>query len=335
MVRTDLPYTYLAKGRYWRFRHPLTGDCRLPGDPSSAEFHAKYAELMDRVERGKAPLAQGSFHWLIARYKRSAEFRSLKDPTQLDYGRTLDLLDEQLGDQPFRLTTRKMIKAVRDDFADTPRKAHKIKQMVSRLYTWADENDLVPVGFNPAATIKRIKPKGGAREITVWSETEIAAYLAIAPQHAATPVLLALYTGQRREDIVRMTWQQFQGEIIRVRQSKTNELLDVGCHPVLRAHLSSLPRRAITICTNKAGLPYSDADAMAGVVRRTVVRADMPDDRSMHGLRYAAGSRLEEAGCTIGDIQSVLGHRTYQMAVKYSTQRKRSSAAISKLEHKG
>ena len=334
MVRTDLPYTYIAKGRYWRFRHPLTGDCGLPGRPCDAEFHAKYSELISRVERGKVPLDRSTFRWLVKRYKASAEFRSLKDPTQVDYTRTLDLIDEKLGDQPFRLTTRKMIKAVRDDYAETPRKAHKIKQMVSRLYSWADENDLVPAGFNPAAAIKRIKPKGGAKEITVWSEAEITAYLAIAKPHEATPMMLALYTGQRREDIARMTWQQFQGDIIRVRQSKTGELLDVGCHPALRNYLANLPRKAVTIATNANGLPYS-ADAMAGAIRRAVARADMADDRSIHGLRYAAGSRLEEAGCNIGDIQSVLGHRTYQMAVKYSTQRKRSLAAVARVQHKG
>jgi DNA gyrase inhibitor GyrI len=47
------------------------------------------------------------------------------------------------------LTTRAMIKAVRDDYAVTPRKAHKIKQMASRLYSWADESDLFPPSSTP------------------------------------------------------------------------------------------------------------------------------------------------------------------------------------------
>jgi hypothetical protein len=55
----------------------------------------------------------------------------------------------ELGAQPFRYTTKAMLKAVRDDHAATPRKAHKLKQMVSRLYSWAEEESLVPDGFNP------------------------------------------------------------------------------------------------------------------------------------------------------------------------------------------
>ena len=113
-----------------------------------------------------------------------------------------------------------MIKAVRDDYADTPRKAHKIKQMLSRLYTWAQEEELGPDGFNPAAGVKRLQTKGGTKEIVVWSDAEIELFLANCPEHVRTPVLIALYTGQRREDVVKTSWQQFQGNIIRVRQSR-------------------------------------------------------------------------------------------------------------------
>lgn len=328
----EMRFTYLSKGRYWRFRRGKM-DCPLPGSPGDPAFHVRYAELLALSEaKAEAPAAD-SFSSLIARYRKSPEFRSLSDSTQLDYDRTLDLIREEMGSEPFRHTTRAMIKAVQSDYAATPRKAHKIKQMISSLYAWADEYELVKPGFNPAKDIKRPKTKGGVNEIVVWSDFEIAAYIKAAPEHALTPVLIALYTGQRREDIVAMTWKQFQGDIIRVRQSKTKTMLDIACHPVLRAHLAGLKRRGVQICTNAKGLPYATANALSGAVRRVVEGCDdMPDNRSMHGLKYAAGSMMEEAGCTIGEIQSVLGNRTYQMAVKYSTQRLRAKQAMSKME---
>src|SRR3546814_7980318 len=58
-----------------------------------------------------------------------------------------------------------------------------------------------------------------------------------------TVLLLALYTGQRRQDLVRMTWKDFQGSIIRVRQNKTGEPLMIPCHKDLRAHLEGLSAR--------------------------------------------------------------------------------------------
>lgn len=328
----NTPYTYLAKGIYWRFRRGKL-DVPLPGGPGDPDFHARYAELLAETERKPTAVSADSFGWLVDRYRKSPEFKGLSDSTQLDYDRTLDLIKAELGGQPYRHTTRLMIKTVQADYAATPRKAHKIKQMVSRLYGWADEMELVKEGFNPAAKISKTKTKGGANEIVVWSDFEVAAYLKVAGPHAQTPVLLALYTGQRRQDIVTMTWQQFQGGTIRVRQSKTRTLIDIPCHPTLRKHLEGLKATGIQICTNGEGLPYPTADAMSGVVRRVVESCDaIPNNRSMHGLKYAAGSALEEVGCTIGEIQSVLGNRTYQMAMKYATQRRRSQSALSKLE---
>ncbi len=342
MAGTDLKYTYLSKGTYWRFRHKLTGDLPLPHDPalhwseqpSRSGFMEHYAELLAVVEaRGaKKPVARSSFDWLVGQYRRSPEFRGLADATQLDYGRTLDLIVEELGDVRYAAATRNMLKAVRDDHAQTVRKAHKIKQMLSRLYSWADENDHVPAGFNPAKGIKRLKRKGGDKEIVVWSDAEVEHFLRGAPPHLVTPVLVALYTGQRREDVVKMTWQQFQGDIIRVRQSKTTALLDIACHGALRKHLDALPRRGVVICTTEAGKAFTP-NGLSGAIRRRVESIDaMPNNRSMHGLRYAAGSRMEEAGCTVAEIESVLGHQTFKMALKYASQRLRAAAAMAKME---
>ena len=342
MARTELRYTYIAKGRYWRFRHKVVGDVALPNDPvihwslqpQQAAFMARYAELLAAVERRERarPPAKSSFAWLIDQYRRSAEFGELADATQLDYGRTLDLLRDELGEFSFALATKTMLKAVRDDHKDTIRKAHKIKQMLSRLYSWADEAELVPAGFNPAATIKRLKRKGGDREIVVWSDAEVDGFLAGCPAHVRTPVLIALYTGQRREDVVRMVWTQFQGDVIRVRQSKTTALLDITCHSALKRHLDLLPRVGVVICTTDAGKAFT-ANGLSQALRRAVADTPgLPNNRSMHGLRYAAGSRMEEAGCTVAEIESVLGHQTFKMALKYASQRLRAKAAMAKME---
>jgi integrase len=330
---TNLPFTYVVKGKYWRFRRGSL-HAALPGAPGDAEFHAKYAELVGLSEP-KAPPRRETFEWLIGQYRTSAEFRNLADRTQDDYGQTLDLLVKELGAEPYRYTTRAMIKAVRDDYADTTRKAHKIKQMVSRLYSWADENSYVPEHFNPAKGIKRLKRKGGEREIVVWSDAEIAAFLEHAPPHLKTPVLIALYTGQRKEDVLRMTWLQFQGDIVRVRQSKTSALLDIACHSVLRRHLEGMKREGVVICLRESGEPWNPNAFGAALYRQVRRTPHMPPDRSMHGLRYAAGSTLDEAGATVAEIESVLGHRTFKMALKYASQRLRAKVAVAKMESAG
>lgn len=330
MVKTNLPYTFIVKGRYWRFRR---GELKaaLPGQPGEPEFHARYAVLVAQSERKAGVVDRQSFKWLIGRYRKSAEYGALAPSTQLDYSRTLDLIDEKLGDQPFRYTTRAMVKVVRDDFAATPRKAHKIKQMVSRLYSWADEEELVPEDFNPVAKLKRLK--AAVKHITPWSEEEIQLFMAHCPEHLITAVMLALYTGQRREDVVTMEWPAFQGAFIRVKQSKTGEPLDIACHRDLRKRLAATKTKfGGPIARAANGRPYS-ANSLSQAIRRVVDAIDdMPKDRSIHGLRYAAAGRLNAAGCTVTEASKVMGHRTYQMAIQYMAGREASQAAIAKQE---
>jgi integrase len=327
-------------GKRWPyFRTKETGRIPLKGAEGSPEFEESYAAALAlRAGRRIAEAAnkpdESSFKWLIGKYLVSAEYKALADSTQLDYSKTCSLLEQELGDKPFRYTTRAMLKAVRDDYAATPRKAHKVKQMLSRLYSWADEADLVPAGFNPAGGVKRLKRKGGEREIVPWSDPEIDWILAAAPAHLVTPVLLALYTGQRRRDVRAMTWQQWQGDLIRVRTSKTHELLELPCHPVLAAHLEELRRTSKVvsltgpICLGEDGLPWPSDNALSGALRRVVEKHEsVPDNRSFHGLRYAAAGRMEEGGATLGMLELVLGHRTLKMALKYASRRLRAKVA--------
>lgn len=341
MAVAKLPYTYVVKGIYWRFRRGGV-NCPLPGQPGEAAFHAAYAEKMAAAERRPPAIDKQSFRWLIKQYRTSVEFRALADPTQLDYGKTLDLLEaDDLADQPFRYITRAMVKAVRDDYAAHPRKAHKIKQMVSAIYGWADQAAHVPEKFNPAAGLKKLKTKGGEQEIVVWSDHEIALFLQHVEPRMRTPVMLALYTGQRLSDVVAMTWTLYQGDMIRVRQSKTRAMLDIPCHSLLRAHLEAIRpkgRKIVPlpgkdfICIREGTEAWSANNFGSAMSRAVRATPGMPHNRSMHGLRYAAGSTMEEAGCSVAEIESILGHQTFKMALKYASQRLRAKAALAKME---
>lgn len=328
-----LPFTYVIKGRYWRFRR---GDLKapLPGKPGEPTFHSEYLRLVALSEQKAPEPDRSSFAWLVAQYRASAEFSALRPLTQLDYGKTLDLIEREFGDWPFALTSSKMVKAVRDGLSATPRKAHKLKQMMSRLYSWGSEEGLVEAGYNPAASIKRLKVRQKA--IAPWSEHEIIVFLGGAPEWLKTPVLLALYTGQRREDVVRMSWQDYQGAFIRVRQSKTGEPLDIACHPRLKEHLEAIKSAfGGPIARTAKGRPFT-ANSLSQAIRRQIGEiAGFPQDRSIHGLRYAAAARLDEAGCTLTEAVAVLGHRTYQMAHRYMAQRRASEAAMARQEVRG
>lgn len=340
MVKTDLRFTYkvrrkLASGRfkdYWRFRRGER-DTALPGKPGDPEFHARYSEILHEEERIAADRTKPrhSFDWLCDEYLESAEFKALSSRTQDDYRYTIDnRLRTVLGPERFDSIKRPTIKALRDNAAAQPRTAHKIKQMVSRLYSWADENDLVEPGYNPATGIRKLKAK--VKPITIWSDEEIELFLKHCEPFMKTPVLLALYTGQRREDLVQMKWTDYQGGIIRVRQNKTGEPLDIPCHPKLKAHLDAIQTKfGGAIVRTAQGKPMN-AGMLSSALNRALGAIEGMPHRSWHGLRYASAGRLEAAGCSVVQIISIIGHRTYQMAIQYARQRRDAAAAIEKLE---
>lgn len=350
MPHADLPYTYvsrkkLAGGRwrdYWRFRRDGV-DAPLPGAPGLPKFHRRYAELISASEQAKAAeqarteaaeTQRHTFSWLCEAYLDSAEFKQLSDRTQADYRYTIDeRLKPVLGPERYDSIQRRTVKLLRDQLADQPRTAHKIRQMVSRLYSWADENDLVEHGFNPAAGIRKLKAK--VKHITIWSDEEIELFLKHCEPFMATPVLLALYTGQRREDLVTMTWSDYHDGVIRVRQNKTGEPLDLPCHPRLREHLDAKRTGFGGVIVRAANGRPLNANSLSAALNRAVAAISEMPHRSWHGLRYAAAGKLEEAGCSVVEITSVIGHRTFEMAMQYISQRKAAQAAVGRLDAAG
>lgn len=338
MAVANLPYTYsVRRGAkvYWRFRRGKL-DVSLPGCPADAQFHVRYGALMGEHGLPAPRHAPGTVAELVAAYEVSVEFKALRPSTQIDYTRTLKLVVTEIGVEQYRLVRRGIIKIVRDDLAGTPRKAHKFVQMVSRLYSWADECGLVSPGSpNPTDKLKRLKVR--VEHYTPWSEEEIARFLAHAPLHVRTPVLLAICTGQRAADVVAMTWTDYQrghgGAIIRVRQSKTGEALDIACPADLIAHLDALPSTfGGPIARSARGRPYTPG-GFAQTIRRELAKIQgMPLDRGPHGLRYACAGRQEDAGVPAEHTMAVLGQRTFAMAMQYRRQRRLAREAMERVE---
>lgn len=346
MGNADLPYTYrnskkLATGKYqdyWRFRRNGV-DTPLPGAPGEQAFHARYSELIAQAEQRElaaaaAQIERHSFAWLCDSYLDSTEFKTLSEKTQDDYRKTIDdRLKPALGPERFDCITRAGIKIIRDEVLKeglSPRSANKVKQVASLLYTWADDEELLPEDFiNPGMKLKRVK--GKSKPITIWSPEETAHFLADCQPFMVTPVMLALYTGQRREDLVRMEWSDCLGDMVRVRQNKTGEQLDIPCHPELKKHLDTIRTKfGGAIIRAQDGKPMTVGGLSAALNRAVANIAGMPH-RTLHGLRYAAAGALEVAGCSVVQIQSIVGHRTYQMAMQYARQRRDAEAAIARL----
>ena len=85
----------------------------------------------------------------------------------------------------------------------------------------------------------------------IWTAADEAAFLERAPAHLHLPLLLALWTGQRQGDLLRLPWSAYDGKHIRLRQSKTGVRLfiSITCLSVVVRQLYGDQKRspAVTI----------------------------------------------------------------------------------------
>jgi integrase len=65
----------------------------------------------------------------------------------------------------------------------------------------------------------------------LWGEPEIAALLTVASEQIKLKLVLALWTGLRQGDLLRLLWSAYDGSRIRLRRSKTGRriVMPAGC----------------------------------------------------------------------------------------------------------
>lgn len=337
MATIDLPYLQLYRSRqreyaYYRRnkrRVRITapdGQPLLPGDEGfmSAYEHI-HATFEDQTTIPKATI--GTLAHLIDHYKGSPDYLGKADKTRRDYARYLDLLKEKHGHLPVRTMPRDFVLGLRDKYADTPRKANYLLQILRLLFSYAmDRPSTFGVTSNPAARPKTLKTGHGHRP---WEESEISAFRSRweIGTWERTAFELLLNTGQRGGDVIKMTRSNISNGIIQIRQSKTGAHVGVPLSKDLRSaldpwleqhpHLALLGKMGVDRFRHRMAAAY-EAAGLHGV--------------TTHGLRYTAATILRELGEDWETVAAITGHETMQMVRKYTTQKRRAQVAILHLD---
>lgn len=324
-------YTYQARGVYWRFRY-RNFDTNLPGQPGDREFEEKYARLLAQIVPPPPPQAvfgRGTFNFVVEKYFADAEFKVLSPKTQAHYRWSAERVTSLLGDCDMTATTVEMIGEVRNSVSLGC--AYGIRSFISRLYGFAASREYVAKGVNRARDLDPLKLKTEGH--IPWSDDEVGLLMKHATGAIRTMIIFGLCTGQRAETVETMTWSQVLGDSIRIRQKKTNALLDIPIHPMMRAELDRLRSQGPVsgpIIRNGRGNPVGSNSYRYRLNRLIATIPNFPH-RTPHGGRYATAAMLEDAGCTVWQIQAILGHSTYQQAMAYIIKRKNAGVAIAML----
>jgi integrase len=273
----------------------------------------------------------GSMAALLAEYRGSPEWAGKTKHTKAIYNIYLRPWEhEQMARRPVKSIARREILVIRDAIAVRGNAAGTaFSKITGALFSFALDRGLIE--YSPAARIKAL-PGGHFAD---WGEDAIRRALAGLPEPYRRAVVLGLHTGQRRGDLVAMTWAQYDGQTIRLKQEKTGAPLILPVHPDLKRELDAWkeqPRSAVSILTATRGKPWTAAHLTREMKHE--LEAIGLRGLNVHGLRKAAARRLAEAGCTAHEIAAVTGHRTLAMVQLYTAaadQERMAGAAVVRL----
>ena len=318
------------------FNKPGQPRTPLPGLPGSREFMDAYQACLDAlppaVTRPKArKVEKGSVSDLVARYYVSAGFKNLAPLTKSTYRNEIKKIDLVHGTKPVSMLDRRGVKKLLSEKADKPGAANKLLRTLKMLMKFAVDEEMRT--DDPTANIKPLRVAGDG--FIAWTEEDIEKFEAFHPigSRPRLALALALYTAQRRGDVIRMGRQHIRGNMIAVRQQKTGTYLEVPIHPSLAAILESAPLDNVTLLLSEAGKPYKAA-SFGNWFGDRCREAGLPLGYNAHGLRKAGARRLAEAGCTTLEIMSITGHQTISEVERYTksaSQKKMARTGMAKM----
>jgi integrase len=322
---------------YWAWR----GGPRLEGKPGTPEFIASYNQAVSE----KIAPARDTLQSIVDSYLGSDEFTSLAPRTQKNYQEYIKLISAKFSGFPLaglsNPRARGIFLAWRDDLGKKSKStADYAWSVLARIMSYALNRGLVAV--NPCKEGGRLY--SGSRASSTWSATDEAAFMASASEPLCFAMQLALWTGQRQGDLLTLTWADYDGRYIRLRQSKTGARVTIPVAAKLKetldakAEIFALKNPNDKILTNQAGRPWT-SDGFKTSWGKACGKAGITD-LTFHDLRGTAVCRLAAAGCSVPEIATLSGHSlatVNEILDKHYFSRdvKLAESAIAKLEAHG
>lgn len=197
-----------------------------------------------------------------------------------------------------------------------PVAANRVLALVRAVYNRALDDEVLQ-GANPATRIKPFQELARDRRLTrAEADALFVALAATDSQQLRDLVLLLLFTGQRKTNVMAMRWEQLDldAALWRIPKTKNGRPQLV---PLLDAELAILRRRKANVVGPWVFPGRGDGGATGHLVepkngwRGVLKRAKLDGtDLRMHDLRRSLGSFMVDTGASLEVIGKTLGHQS-------------------------
>jgi integrase len=324
------------------YRRPGQPKIRLRGPSGSPEFLTDYKRAAAGPVNPKSTaesvgrVMAGSIKALCVDYYKSAMFQELDPRTQKVRRAILERFCQHKsdGDKPYRMLLPKHVRVRRDEMMDRPEAANSLVKALRQLFKFAMRYDLND--SNPAIGIEYLA--GNPDGFHSWTLDEIEKYenTHAVGTSARLALALALYTGQRRADLVQFGKQHVRDGWLSFTQHKNHNIkpvrMEIPIFPELQHAIDASPTGDLTFLVTAFNRPFT-SNGFGNRFRKWCDEAGLKNC-SVHGLRKAAAARLAELGCTEQEIMAITGHRTSKEVTRYTraaSQKTRAESALRRM----
>lgn len=323
---------------YVRVRHGRR--IPIPGAYGSAEFMAAYHAAVGSAPHAppSAKVKHGSLAQLVAKWKEHSDWLNTAPATRRQRENILLHVLEKSGSRDYGSITKADIRRSKEDRKATPAAANNFLKTMRALYRWAMSEELVDE--NPAEGVPLFKlEKGG---FPTWTLDDVTAYRQKYPLGTRERLVMevALNTGLRRSDIVRLQHANARKGVIDIETAKTGVQLYIPILPRLQEALDAVAPAGLWVHSTRRGKLYGTAitkESLGTLFREWANAAGV--SKRLHGLRKLCATVIADEGASELELQALFGWITNNQSAVYvqeaNKKRLAMRAAIRLMEAEG
>jgi integrase len=276
-------------------------------------LNAAWDEIRQGLEPVKLSARRGTFSHLVEQLRQSSEWSDKGARTIEELEFAIKELEPIFGAYDLKQITPEACRSFYDALRakGSVHRSKKVMKWFRYLFNFGLRYQLAIT--NPTLAVRIKTPP--AREV-VWNKEQIAAVVNRAREAGRPCVALAVQIGHatalRESDVLALTWSQFDGERLVVKQGKTGRRLSCPLTPetvamIKNCRKGTVPLPSAPIVRAPHGRRYT-LHNFSHKFREICRDAGVPDELKFQDLRRTTATELAAAGATAAEIAAVTGH---------------------------